>query len=251
MKGKVLLYVVVVFIGVSLWITFRRTPYDQAVQARELATRVLGEELARRYPGTSALIISNPFAERRGLRKEIVAVEDAGIRGLKKGLGDKVKVSGVVYPAIRPDAESNPWSVEIPDTTTPLSYLVADEAFDQLAESHPDCELLISLIGLPAQLDKVALWNKTGPPRLALLLPDFRMIARADQLKAAVKSGKLAAFVLPKPGGPPEQAPLKKEYQAEFQDRYVLVTDANIDQLLAEQPKLFHFAKTDRNKAGR
>jgi hypothetical protein len=247
MKGKVLLYVAVLLVGVSTWLAFRRNAYDVALQGRAVATRVLAEELARRFPNSTALIISNPFAEHARIRKNISAVEEAGISGLRLGFGDKVRVAGVVYPPIRPEAEKDPRSVHIPDTTTPLSYLVAEDSLDQMAAAHPDCDLLVSLIGLPARLDKVALWSQEGPPRLALLLPDLRMVGDADKLRQAVKSGKLVAFVLPKPGAPPDQTPIKKDYLTEFGQRYILVTEDNLEEELKKNPQLFHFGPAAAN----
>ena len=241
MKGKVLLYVIVVLVGVSFWLTFRKPPYADAVQVREIATRVLAEELARRHPNTAALVISNPFAQRRNLRKSISAVEDAGIRGLKEGFGQAVKVSAIDYPPIRPEAVENPLDVHIPDTSTPLSFLMADDAFDQMAQAHPDCDVIVSLVGLPAHLEKVELWKGPGPPHFGLLLPDLQLIGNVNVIRTALNSGKLAAFILPKPGAVSEQVPVTKDYHVEFDERFFLVTKENFEEIVADHPQLFQF----------
>ena len=70
-------------------------------------------------------------------------------------------------------------------------------------------------------------------------LPDFRGIADALTVIKAVKSGKLVAFVLPKPGAPGSDAAVGKDWKAEFARRFVLVTAANVEQIVATSPSLF------------
>ena len=100
---------------------------------------------------------------------------------------------------------------------------MAEDAFDKLASGY---DVVISLIGLPVALDKVQCWQKPGKPVFALLLPDLRIIGRAADVRNAVGSGKLAAFVLAQPGGTKEE--------------FVLVTAENIDQLERQYPKLIN-----------
>src|SRR6185369_6935232 len=119
--------------------------------------------LAGRFPGARALIISNPFAQTKGVGGNVKAYEEAGVRGLRRGFGSKIAIDA--------------------DTTTPMSYLVAPDAFDKIAKQHPSCSLLVSLIGLPADLSKVELWQATDGPKLALLLPDLRMVGDAAAVR--------------------------------------------------------------------
>ena len=83
---------------------------------------------------------------------------------------------------------------------------------------------MISLIGLPATLDKVQAWQQPGKPSFGLLLPDLRIVGGAAEVRKAVNIGKLAAFVLPQPGGSKEQ--------------FVLVTSENLEQMQKQYPKL-------------
>lgn len=223
--------------GVGLWTFLRPGPSDHARDARALATRVLAEYLARTYPGERALLVSNPFTQTGAIAPEIAAMENAGIAGIKQGLGGKVQLRGIVFPDLKPEARENPRALFIDgETTTPLSYLVADDAFDKLVAQHPDCGLLISLVGLPASLSRVRCWQ-TEKPRFALLLPDLRFIGNAAAVQKAVQSGKLAAMILHKPGAPDSRRPLKG--RGEFDNRFLLVTRDNIDGMLAQYPQLF------------
>jgi hypothetical protein len=223
--------------AIVLWFFLRNDPRDNALDAREVATHRLAEYLAQNYPGQRALLVSNPFTENDATAKEIVATEKAGIAGVRKGLGGKVTLEAIAYPELKPEARANPRAVFIDgETTTPLSYLVADDSFDKLLAKHPNCDLMISLVGLPASLKETQCWQNEKP-RFALLLPDLRFVGNAAAVKRAVQSGKLAAFVLPKPGAPDSRAPLKGP--GDFDQRFILVTRENIDRVVADYPQLF------------
>jgi hypothetical protein len=237
---KLLFGLGVVGLAAALWLWLRGDPFNAALRTRALATRGLAEHLAAKYPGERVLVISNPFAQREGFPPEVRAQEEAGLRGLREGFGTKVTLQAVALPELKPEAEANPRAVVIDAaTTTPLSYLVAEDAFDKLAKAHPDCEILVSLIGLPAQLDRVELWRQPGRIKLALLLPDLRIVGDKAAVLNAVKSGKLAAFVLSKPGAPAEQERHGGDPAAEFERRFVLVTPENVERVFQAYPRLF------------
>ena len=95
---------------------------------------------------------------------------------------------------------------------------------------------MISLVGLPAALKEVRCWQNEKP-KFALLLPDLRFVGNAAAIQRAVQNGKLAAFVLAKPGAPDSRAALKGP--GEFDQRFILVTRENIDGVIADYPQLF------------
>ena len=237
---SLLILIAVAAAGAGAWFFWHNDPDDNALQLRGVATRGLAAHLAKHYPGQHALVISNPFTARPGTTKDIVATELAGQRGVREGLGTAVALDGIVFPELRTEAQAKPRSVFIDsETTTPLSFLVADDAFDKLAEANPTATILVSLVGLPAELDLVKCWTREGDPRFALLLPDLRIIGTAESVRAAMKRGKLAAFVLAKPDAPGSAAQPEKDWEQEFQKQFLLVTPENIDQLIHAYPKLF------------
>ena len=171
------------------------------------------------------------------MANEIVEMEKAGISGLQKAFGtESVRTD---FPELRPEAQSDPRAVPIDSaTTTPLSYLVAENAFDKLLAQHPDCEIIVSLIGLPVSLDRVRCWQPDERAKCALLLPDLGIVGDSAAVQKAVQSGKLVAFVLNKPGAP-ETNSASGDFHAEFDERFLLVTAANIDEMLRKYPQLF------------
>lgn len=175
----------------------------QPLGQRELAMQFLGKYLSDHYPGGRALVLSNPFSKQPGQPREVYQYEQAGLRGLRRGLGKATKIEQVAFPELKPGALENPRAVAIdPATTTPLSYLVADDALDKLVHQFPQANLFVSLVGLPVNVRHTEAWKAAGP-RFALLLPDLRMVGDAAAVREAVQNGKLAAMVLNKPGAPP------------------------------------------------
>jgi len=203
----------------AVWYFARDKEQLETFRSRRAATRLLAEYLAKKFSGARVVVVSNPFTE-MGAPPDVVKMEQAGIAGLREGFGKKVALK-IAFPELKPEARGDPRSLLTdPESPTPLSYLMAQDAFDKLT---PGYDLAISLIGLPAALDKAQCWQKPGKPAFALLLPDLRMIGNEAAVRAAVKAGKLAAFVLPKPNA---------------EDQFLLVTAENIDELTQAIPTL-------------
>jgi hypothetical protein len=243
MKRGAAFVLAVVAVGFLSWCTFTRLQtarWRPALQSREIATQVLAEYLNKLSPQPKALVFSNPFVLRPDQSAEIYAFETAELRGLQKGFGspDAVKV---VYPDLRPELLQRPQSVFIdPKTTTPLSFLVAEDAFDQLAQRNPGFDLVVTLIGLPVNVRQSSLWQQTSKTRFALLLPDWRIIGSPDAIREAFTSGKIAAAIVNRPGSAPDDRPVAgDEYQAAFESRFILVTKDNLEQLLRKYPHMF------------
>lgn len=238
-----LIFLALAIVGAAAWFFTRADPQGTALHTREQAARGLAEELGRSQFGAKILVMSNPFTQRPDIAKAIADMEQAGLTGLRTGLGTKATVGAVVFPELRTEAQDNPAALlSDVETTTPLSFLVAPDAFDKLIRQHVDCAVVVSLIGLPVELNRCEAWNAPNvstSTKFALLLPDFRGIADAPAIIKAVKSGRLLAFVLPKRGAPASDAPLTKDWKAEFERRFVLVTADNVEQVVGNSPELF------------
>src|SRR5258706_6801811 len=95
------------------------------------------------------------------------------------------------------------------------------------------------LSGLPLEWEKCEGWRGQGPPRFAMLLPALLMVGDSSAIENAVKSGKLAAFVLRKSGAPDDDSPPRHNFKTEFDRRFVLITPDNIEQVKRSYPGLF------------
>ena len=203
---------------------------------RAVATRVLAEYVAKMAQPKGVLVISNPFTQQEGRAAEVYAFEKAGVQGLKQGFGEKVSVT-VVFPKLKEEVLRDPGSVAVdPQTTTPLSFLMAENAFSEVIQQNPNCDVVVSLIGLPVNLGGVKEWSESGRQKFALLLPDWRMIGGGDAILKAFREKKLVAAVVNKPNALESAG---NSYKEEFENRFLLVTAENVEGLLRDEPEVF------------
>jgi hypothetical protein len=225
---------IVVLIAIVVYCAYRqvnRAPLSQ----REIATRVLAEYIRKTAKPKGVLIVSNPYARDPGRPSEVYAFQKASEAGLRKGFGPEIDVK-VGFPKLKPEAIRDVSSVFVdPNSTTPLSYLVAEDAYDQLMREHPECDVFVSLIGLPGNTATSPVWLRNGPPRFGFLLPDFKIMGDPNAIRQVFKTGKIIAAVIPKPGVSLPDRVAGVDYKAEFDRRFILVTGENIDESL---PKL-------------
>ena len=101
-------------VGVLAWLTlFRRSPEQQgALATRELATRALAEYLVAKLGSKHLLVIANPFTQLGKLPREMRDMEEAGLRGLKAGMGPKAQLQ-TAWPELKPGVAENPRAVFI------------------------------------------------------------------------------------------------------------------------------------------
>lgn len=186
---------------------------------------LLGTRIATLRPKCKVLLLANPFAQKAGHFHESSQFDRAGLRGLQKGLGNDSSIT-VVIPEIRPEYIENPSSVIIPpDSKTPLSFLIQPASIDRFAEAHPECNVIVSLIGLPLGIDQLKVWNEKDPRSFALLLPDLRVLGPRSAVVAAFQQGKLLAAGI----------------QDQMSGEPVIVTRDNIVQILGQQPQTLGF----------
>jgi hypothetical protein len=200
----------------------------------------MAERLSQMFPQSKALVVGNPFTERPGQSPEIYAFETASLRGLEEGFGSPDRIR-LVHPELRPEFLRHPEGVFVdPKTTTPLSYLVAEHAFDRLAQANPGFDVLVTLIGMPVNVRQTDLWANEEKIHWALLLPDWRILGGRETVRDAITSEKISVAVLRRPGAPREdERVMANDYRAEFDRRFILVTKDNIAQLLRTYPQLF------------
>jgi hypothetical protein len=221
-------------VGLS-WLIFLRSPaaHRDAQQIREVATRRLAEYLGAGGTVKRVLLVGNPFAVAGKLDREMAEMERAGERGFMAAAGTKFPVI-TAAPELKPGVLEDPRSVFIdPETTTPLSFLVTEGAFDQLANQHPDCDVIVSLIGLPANLARTRCWQSAEGPKFALLLPDLRMIGSRAAVERSFGTGKLLAFVAAKPGA----VRVAGGGVVDFDQQFLLVTRENFAAVLKNFPQ--------------
>lgn len=223
--------VITVLVVIAGWFFWRqlRMPNRGALASREIAAWGLAKHLANEgVAANRVLVIGNPFTQQSGRDPQIYSFESTSLDGLRAGFGADVAVA---YPELRPQVAQDPGAIRVPPkTSTPLSYLISQGAVDQLLAKHPGTEMVISLIGIPANLDQSKAWRDPKGPRFAFLFPDWNVLGNPNVVRAAFKSKKIAGAVLAKPGAP-DTAPSRGNYEEEFEKRFVLITSANFQEL--------------------
>jgi hypothetical protein len=197
------------------------SPKSAALAAREQVTEALGTCIARLKPQCQVLVLSNPFGKDAGYLDVKLRYERAAISGLRKGLGRRVPIT-VVAPELRPEYFTNRESLFFPpECRTPLSFAIQPASLDRLAEAHPECRVIVSLIGLPSGVEQLQVWGDRDPRCFALLLPDLRVLGPPAKAVEAFQNGKLLATV---DQDAASGAPL-------------VVTRDNVEAVLQHQPK--------------
>ncbi len=226
-SGLIVVFAVLILAGgVLLWIRHKRP----AISEREYATHLLAEHLKIAVKPRSVLVIGNPFTDLPNYSGQAKEFERAGIAGLKEGFGALIQVK-VAHPAIKPSVLADPTSVHIDSRSpTPLSFIIESSAFDDVLKANSDCDLAVSLIGLPVNLSSMETWNKSGPPRFALLLPDWRIIGDPGGIQQAFSCGKLVGAVIVQPG---------TMERTDFKNRYLIVSSNNVADLIGRSPQIF------------
>lgn len=230
--------------GLLLWLlaTAGCSPPEQRLASarRELVLARLTEAAVQAVPGARVLVVGNPFAQQPGADPGLREVEDASVRGVRRGIdGSGARFLGVTQPGLREEALRDPTMVPIPPgATTPLSFLTEAGAWDRIRMEHPEATVWISLIGVPADLMQTKAWTDAGGPKWALFLPDSRLIGGRDAVGSAFEAGRLVAMVLARPGAPPESEPMRSEPGEEFERRFVLVTRETWEAVVGAWPQL-------------
>ena len=162
---------------------------DQEVtDPRARALKQLVEAIPPAHSGQKALVVLNPLGQGQ---PGVAALESATLASLDKALHGRMSII-TDTPALQPGARENPAGFEIPPgSTAPLSFLMTEDAFTQLAAKHPKAALIISLVGYPAG----GLQHRHPPA--VLLYPDVRAFGDRKAMQQAFRDGSLIAFILP------------------------------------------------------
>lgn len=236
-KGIIAAICALLTILLCVWLALGRRP--AAVSERQLATRILAEHLKTSLKPRAVIAFSNPLTQLPDRPAQTYEYQKAGLAGLIEGFGQEVPVKAV-FPKLKPEVLADPSTVQVdPRTTTPLSFLVTENSFDELFEANKDCDLAVSLIGLPVNLRAVRAWTQPGPPRFALLLPDWRIIGDIGAIREAFASGKLVAAIIAKPNALEALDRRVVDSAKWFEERYFLVTSNNVETALKQFPRVF------------
>jgi hypothetical protein len=199
-------------------------------QYQKISGLKFGAYLANNYANSKVLVIMDPSSQKSDEIKGNPLLD-----GIKEGLGDKVTIEQVLYPELPKSAqapagpEGEMMEMMPPDMWFTASY------FDNLIKTKATgCDLIISLLGMPTDPAAMKFWTMKNRPKLAL--------ARGSvyELKKAIASKAIVAVVSYNPDGTYELKAPSKDLDKAFDERFVLVTPENVEELATKyKGKLF------------
>ena len=184
---------------------------------------VFGTALKKEFPEARVLVISDRNYEKNERQKSLV-------ESLKEGLGmiTPVEVDTLEMPVNK--TGMMPEEMEM----LPLEEMMTAQDFDKIIAKHPKCNLIISMIGLPRDASTMKLWTQqSARPALALLNGDVH------SLKNAITAGYINAVVIYRPGVKFTEDACPEDPQEAFDQRFIIVTPKNIEELSLKYKNLF------------
>jgi len=200
----------------------------------ELAGEALGTYLALKSPGGRAMLVVPP----KDSSDYDAAVVAAARAGLQKGFGKEVRIIGEASPQMSL-AKKLAWEKETKnsDHTPALRYWLDAASMDEVLGKCSDADVIVSLVGLPEDLDMMSFWRtpEAVRPMVAVLLgrvPTGKTIR-------ALRAGWIAAAVDYSPGPRIRYPFLTPDTAQRFGRACRLVTSENVKVLARMLPDLF------------
>lgn len=181
---------------------------------------VLGKYLADKHPGGTVLIIAAP-----DYKKD----EDFAtfLKGLKKAFGKKITVGAIEGIVITKNIK--------PGGHTPALWRVMQAVdFDSMINRHPECNIVLTTIGLPEDLHRMNIWQQPDKTRPKLAIIGGHMFV----LWKAIKAGYISAAIAGVTGKINYDSP-PDDLEKTFAKRYILVTKENLDEMMKKYKTLF------------
>ncbi len=210
------------------------------LQAKEckyqyVAYKFFGRHLARNHAGKRILLIRYPAARRGGGKK----LNDAKMKGLTDGFAGKLEINeteeiGGFGGMGGPGGPGGPGGMG-PPMMMEAEYMLTAEKFDDIIEEHSECTLVISLVGLPYDLQEMTLWDLDEDERPALALAN----AHIFELRRAIKAGLITCVLENKPEVYDWKARVPSEENIAFERRFLLIDPETVDSAAAKYSTLF------------
>jgi hypothetical protein len=196
---------------------------------------MLGKELAEKVPGAKTLLIvekTRPNDDRT----------PALLQAFKDGAAGKLTIAASVTPTVTwPDGrQPKPEEMDM----MPMNEMLKAKDYNDVIDKHSDCNLVVSFIGLPMDIEELRVWTIAPDKR-----PKLGLINCAyHNLKNAIKSGVVVAVVGINPTAKFDEQPAPKESKAAFERRYIMITPENVVQMADTYKNMFETEKPPAKK---
>ncbi len=224
--AAVLLSAIIVRTGKNIVATQKELRHKEETYQR-IAYKKLGQEIASRHAGGKILLIR--YAA--GNAEAATSMTKAQMDGLNAGLAGKTAIAATEELSSVMQPGDN-------DTMLDPGGMLTAERFDAMLADNPECNVVVSLVGLPYDMQAMQYWKQAqkdpqAVPRLVLVN------AHTYELKQAIAAGHISVVLQNKPEIYDWNAPVPPDEDAAFNNRFIVITPDNIDQVAAKYPMLF------------
>jgi hypothetical protein len=183
----------------------------------------LGRYLAENFAGDRILLITSPGSEASQERHDFM------VKQFEQALAGKLVILAEEKPGTSVAAA-------LGGDHTQGDFIFTPESFDYMVKLHPECNLVVSLIGLPNNLKELKFWHMKPEKRPKLVVA----FASVYELKTAIKMGFISAAITYNRSFKPNIAEeLPDDADELFNQRYLLIDKKNIDRIATENPNMF------------
>ncbi len=198
----------------TMWLPTRDR--SEAVRWEQVQCAYLGQFLGAHNTGRKVLIVHDPIDDYSQKRVQ------AMIASLMEGFGGRLEVVAMDSPPV-PEIPVDETAMD----DTALVEPFCAKNFDAMIARHPDCNLVVSLIGLPMDYQSMTFWKMPDKrrPRLAVLQGPVM------ELKKAIEAGFIDAAVTYKPDADFTPQPPPDNLDVAFNQRYLLAHSGNVAQI--------------------
>lgn len=165
-----------------------------------------GAHLAKVAPGKKIVVVAEPNYDKSPQTQSLIDM-------IKKGYGsENIAVEALVVPGA--NAEN----------AMPIEELMKAKDFDAALNKHKDAGIVISLVGLPQNANRMAAFRASKPPVFFLLSTGM---GTGKFVSAQLQKGVIAGVIVPNPKADYEASAPSDPAKA-FAIRFVLVTKDNL-----------------------
>ncbi len=183
---------------------------------------ILGQYLNKKFPNQKVLLIRDYDFWNNQRFWDIVLFLGIGLGGVDKIEIDTIRIKNPKKEWLDPNGE----------IAMPIEETMRAADFDATVSAHPDCSIIVSMIGLPRDKEKLKFWNNKNK-HLAMLN------ANIFDLKNFIREERIVAAISFKPGVRFTDDPAPKNLKKAFDKRHLLITPENISEMEKKYPELF------------
>lgn len=197
----------------------------------------LGDYLGRTYPKSKAVLVTNVMYPSDDPKSR----DNMTIAALKKGIGERLTIVHTKNfgppPATGAKSAAGGSSSLPPPMMMMPEMMITAKDWDDLLKEYPDADMFITLAGLPMDVDKMKLWSLKDGERPKLVLVNAQQLSMLYQ---PIAKGMINVVLHPNPSAPYDpKKPIPTDPKAAFDDRWLLITPANVAQIARANKGLF------------